>query len=151
MLRFASEEEYRRWDACRRQPTRATELRREAQGLVITLPLRLASLSNLREHWAKGAARAKDQRWAVYTNLRCTYWLVPPLPLTITLIRISPHRLDSGNLEACFKHVQDGTADWLCGAYGQGQDRQQGLTWQYAQRKGTPRQYGVEIRIEPGT
>lgn len=39
-------------------------------------------------------------------------------------------------------------ADSLAGAYGTGQDRQPGLQWQYAQRRGKPRVYAVHICFE---
>lgn len=114
--------------------------------------LRLVSESNVasHEHWRHRQQRAKDQRYTVYYGLRCTHWAVPALPLQITLTRIAPRGLDAGNLEACFKHVQDAVADWLAGAEGAGQDRQPGLTWCYAQRTGRPREYAVEVLLEGG-
>jgi hypothetical protein len=42
-------------------------------------------------------------------------------------------------------------ADWFAGAEGCGNDRQPGLTWHYAQRRGKPREYALEITIEKGT
>jgi hypothetical protein len=133
-------------------PALAPHQARRALPLIAVFPgFRLVSESNQREHWAKKHQRAKDQRYTVYYTLRCTYWVVPPLPLTITLTRLAPRELDADNLVACFKATQDAVADWLAGAEGKGQDRQPGLTWQYAWRQGTrPREYGLEICIEKG-
>lgn len=117
--------------------------------VTVTLsPFRTISEANTsqREHWAAKHKRAKGQRSTVYRWLRHLLpALPPPFPLRVTLTRIAPRLLDSGNLEPSVKHVQDGVADYLCGAYGQGEDRQPGLTWQYAQRRGQPREYGVTI------
>lgn len=119
------------------------------EGLPITvLPLRLVSEANQREHWRVRNRRRVEQRHAAYMWLR--HWMptAPPLPLTITLTRVAPRELDSDNLVACFKAVQDGATDWLCGKPFAGEDRQAGLTWQYAQRRGKPKEYAVAIAVE---
>jgi len=123
--------------------------------LTVLLPgLRTISEANAsqREHWATKHKRHKAQRtWTYYTlssalGSRCP--LTPPL--TITLTRIAPRQLDEGdNLSSALKSVRDGVADYLGGTYGTGQDRQDGLTWRYAQHKGdTPRTYGVQVCFE---
>lgn len=119
---------------------------------VILDPLRTVSESNTREHWAAKARRVKMQRSTTYRWLRS---LLPPgpswtLPLTVTLTRIAVRTLDAGNLEPSLKAIQDGCADYLAGEYLAGQDRQSGLTWQYAQRHGTAKQSAVEIVLEEG-
>jgi len=119
---------------------------------VVYLPLRLQSVANLREHHFARHTRVKGERQYVFYALKHDLAVVCPytLPLTITLTRLAPRRLDSGNLEACFKGVQDGVADYLYGKYGAGQDRQPGLTWRYAQRSDGPRVYALEVTFSPG-
>ena len=116
--------------------------------LTLTLPLKLMSEGNQREHWGAKARRTKLHRAMVFTALRAALWPAPPLPLVVTLTRIAPRSLDDDNASGSCKYVRDGVADWLGGQYGKGQDRQPGLTWRYAQRKGKPREYAVEILIE---
>lgn len=112
------------------------------------LPLRLVSESNQREHWTTRHRRRKAQRETTYYWLRHWMPIPPPLPLTITLTRVAPRMFDSDGLVSSVKACQDACADWLCGAYGKGQDRQVGLTWIYRQRRGEPHEYAVEISVE---
>lgn len=121
--------------------------------MLTSIPIRTISESNQREHWSRRHRRARAQRREIYLHLRAT-WCAPPQtpyttfgPITITLIRIAPRQLDSGNLEASFKGIQDGVADWLGGGFGLGQDRQPGLSWRYSQRCGGTREYAVEIVV----
>jgi hypothetical protein len=65
-------------------------------------------------------------------------------PQTVTLTRIAPRAFDDDNLAASFKAVRDGVADAL-GV----KDNDSRVRWVYAQRRGLPREYSVEIRIEP--
>ena len=111
------------------------------------IPIRTVSESNQREHWAQRAKRTKRQRQDVFTTLRAHHWPAPPLPIIIALTRIAPRQLDQDNLAGALKGVQDAVADWLAGGYGTGQDRQPGLRWRYAQHRGSPREYAVEISI----
>lgn len=93
------------------------------------IPLETVSTTNMREHWSKRARRAKEQRRVAYM------WtpLLPRLgfPLTITLTRISPRKLDDDNLRSALKSVRDGIADRL-----EIDDRDSRVTWEYGQRKG---------------
>lgn len=117
----------------------------------MTLPVRLVSLLNLREHWATRAKRAKDHRETarLMTRLHTLYapiaeFIVGGAPLRVTLTRIAPRELDSDdNLNASAKHVRDGIADAL-GI----DDRDPRVKWLYAQRKGKPREYACHVRIE---
>jgi hypothetical protein len=111
------------------------------------------SESNARGHWATRYRRTKEQRSMVYRWLR---HLLPDgrtlaRPLTITLTRVAPRPLDAhDNLAAALKACVDGVSDYLAGAYLAGQDRQPGLAFVYAQRKGKPKTYSVEILLEEG-
>jgi hypothetical protein len=103
------------------------------------------------EHWATKHKRAKLQRSTTFHGLRHLLPArPPPLPLKITVTRIAPSGgLDSHDgLAASVKHIIDGISDYLAGAYGAGQDQQPGLVWAYRQRRGKPREYAVEIRLE---
>ncbi len=107
------------------------------------LPLTVVSTANMREHHMARARRAKlhreTARWAL-----SRYPVAPGAgPVTITLIRIAPRKLDDDNLQSAFKASRDGVADWL-GV----DDGHPSLTWLYAQRKGLPNQYGAEVVIQ---
>jgi hypothetical protein len=104
------------------------------------LPIRLPSVANMREHWAKKARRVKEQRSTVAMVLR-TALSQPTLPAVIDLVRISPRQLDDDNLQSAFKAVRDGVADWL-GV----DDADEQVTWRYAQkRRGSDR--GIQILV----
>jgi hypothetical protein len=103
-----------------------------------------------REHWTTKHKRAKLQRSTTFHWLQHLLPHEPmPWPLKIVLTRISPRALDYDGLVASLKHVVDGVADYLMGAYGTGQDRQPDLFWRYGQRHGKPKEYGVEIILIP--
>lgn len=107
------------------------------------LPLKLTSLANERVHWAVKAKRARAQRQAAYAVCRQAlignFALEPPM--TITIERVGPRRLDSDNLAISAKHVRDGIADAL-GI----DDGNPCLTWDYKQSTGN--EYLVKITIK---
>jgi len=103
----------------------------------ITLPLRIESVANKREHWSVRASRARGDR-------RAALAVTPhPLPCVVTLIRVAPRMLDTDNLSSGFKALRDGIAARL-GV----QDNDPRVTWNYAQRKGKPKEYLTEVVIE---
>ena len=108
------------------------------EGVVNTyyLPIRTYSLTNIRVHWAAKAKRAKAQRKAAVLVSR------HELPCTVTLTRIAPRTLDDDNLRGALKSCRDGIADRL-GI----DDRDPRVTWEYAQERGKPREYGVRVEI----
>jgi len=123
--------------------------------LVVVAPIKTVSEANAHEHWRARQKRAKSQRSdalliaTVYARkagvMVCSgdeYRLAGPMLVTLT--RIAPRALDSDNLAGSAKHVRDGIADAL-GI----DDRDERVEWRYAQRRGAPKYYGVEIRIEP--
>lgn len=117
-----------------------------AEVVRVRLPLRIVSVANLREHWAKKAARTKTHRLTAWAELRASGVTVPSRdPLRITLTRIAPRKLDTDNLSSGCKAVRDGVADWLGCA-----DNHPTLTWAYAQRRGAPKEYAAEVLIERG-
>ncbi len=106
--------------------------------------LRVVSVANLREHWARKAKRTKAQRGAAAMVLRCAS-RPPALPVVVTLTRVAPRRLDDDNLRSGFKAVRDGVADWLgC------DDCDPGVEWRYEDVRGAVREYGVRITVEAG-
>jgi len=107
----------------------------------VRLPIRLVSVANLREHWAAKAKRTAAQR--KHVRLAMLSMLGPwkgGWRQCATLTRIAPRTLDYDGLVSGCKATVDGIADYL-GI----DDRHLAVT--YAQRKGEPREYGVEIAI----
>lgn len=111
-----------------------------------TLPIRTVSESNQREHWAARARRRRKQRKDVHLlvgiMLRAEGLRAP---CTVTLTRIAPRALDSDNLQGACKAIRDGVADAL--GVDDGDPR---IRWEYGQRRGGAKAYGVEIRVERG-
>jgi hypothetical protein len=109
----------------------------------VTIPIRIESVANLREHHMARARRARAHRQAVHWALRAEAILKGTTgPLTITLTRIAPRSLDLDNAIGGMKAARDGIADFL--------GRDDGdplLTWKYGQdkAKGT---YALRVRIE---
>lgn len=104
--------------------------------------LRLGTGQNAREGWRAADRRKKREKEAVWAHLRSAFGLVPPkLPLTITVTRVGPQRLDShDNLPASCKYVCDEIARWI-GV----DDRDPRYTWRYAQQRGP---WGVAIEVK---
>lgn len=108
----------------------------------VTIPIRLVSVANTREHWAKKARRAAAHRGAVRMVLATQGKWCGELPVSVTLTRIAPRPLDGDNNQAAIKSCRDGVADWL-GLH----DNDPRITWQYAQERGAVKQYAVRIDI----
>jgi len=114
-----------------------------AQILCVPVLVRLTSESNgSHGHWSVRAARVKSQRYTVAWSLRPH--APPSLPVTVTLTRIAPRKLDAhDNLPRSFKAVADQVSEWL-GV----KDNNPGIKWQYSQRSGGPGVYACEIVFE---
>lgn len=106
-----------------------------------TMPLRVVSEANAREHWATKARRVKRQRafialvWAAQGHPRNRK------PVSVTLTRLAPRTLDSDNLAGAFKAVRDEVA-LLCGF----DDADPACTWLYGQERA--KEYGVRCEIK---
>ena len=114
-----------------------------ARTVSATLPIRLVSEQNQREHWSVKAKRTKAQKQAVGFLLRpCLAGDVGrgSQPLLVTITRIAPRRLDDDNATGSAKHVRDAVAE-LLGV----DDGSDAVTWRVEQEKGP---YGCRIRIE---
>lgn len=125
--------------------------------MIFTVPIRTVSALNMREHWAKKAKRVKQERNVTAIAAYAQDWSRdggPPIgeyslkaeageSLSVTLTRIAPRQLDDDNLRGALKGVRDEVAAML-GV----DDRDPVVRWQYAQRKGKPKEWAVEVRIE---
>lgn len=109
----------------------------------VVVPVRLVSESNQREHWAAKHRRMVNQQFATYICLCGAIANVADRsvrkPLTVTLTRIGPRRMDGDNNVGSFKHVQDSVA----GFFGVDDGDRKAVRWRYAQKIGKP----AEVRI----
>jgi len=101
----------------------------------VSLPLRLVSEANSRDHWAVKAKRAREQRSVVRMRLGAMFGEVAGklagVPWLITITRVSPGTLDAhDNLPRSCKAVVDG----LCDALGV-KDNDPRVSFRYAQEK----------------
>lgn len=111
--------------------------------MTVTIPVRLVSEANMREHWATKHRRKKQQQAAV--KLVFLTYKVPQAPVVVALTRIGARKLDPDNLAGSMKHVQDAVADIL----GVDDGDEASVRWVYQQRIGKRGEYAVEIDIEP--
>lgn len=115
--------------------------------MMITVPIKTVSEANRsrHEHWGTTSKRVKSQRHAVALLARgIDPALVALGPQLVTLARIAPRDLDDDNLARCLKAVRDEVAARL-GV----DDRDPRVSWHYEQRRGRPKEYAVEIRVDP--
>ena len=109
--------------------------------MTITIPYRLASAANLREHWRTRHRRTKEQRQLVTMFLgKPTH---PAFPLTVRLTRIAPRALDGDNLQSAFKAVRDAVAAWIGVP-----DNHAGIVWEYGQAAKGVGEYAILIEVE---
>jgi hypothetical protein len=114
--------------------------------IIVSLPLRLESVANLREHWSKRAKRAKEHRAVVGMAVRIRANQPWPERVDVLLVRIAPRPLDDDNLRGAFKACRDSVADVL-GV----DDADPRVTWRYDQEKppkGAPKAERYGLRIE---
>lgn len=102
------------------------------------LPIYAVSEANVREHWAKKAARVKSHR--AMARLLCPVGV--PLPVTVTLTRYGSRELDDDNLRPALKAVRDGIAD----CYGIA-DNDKRIRFEYAQAKCKRGQESIHVKI----
>ena len=117
-----------------------------------TLPIATVSESNARDHWSKRAARARAQRNHIWVQWR-NEWdeknrgpIV--LPCIIRLVRISSRFLDDDNLRGALKACRDGICDCINPGRAPGRsDNIEGMSFEYHQEKGKPKEKAVRIQI----
>lgn len=108
--------------------------------LIATLPVLVVSEANKREHWATVANRKKNQAMIMDAYLRGV--TLPPLPVTVRMVRLAGRLMDSDNLSGSFKKCRD----FLAAMYGVDDGPGGPIEWETDQRI-EPRD-GIEIRIE---
>ncbi len=105
--------------------------------MTVTIPIPLPSAGNLHEHWRNRQRRIKAQRAAVMLAMprpklqRERNWLELAGKLVVTMVRISPRKLDSDNLAFAFKGCRDQVAEQL-GI----NDNDPCIAWHYEQETG---------------
>lgn len=128
--------------------------------IVWELPLKTVSEANSNEHWAKKAIRHTNQKTVIKMLFKTLETPILP-PCAVTMVRLSPRRLDSDeNLPMAFKWIKDqiaaclfpeqvkyykdkkGRIRQLCGR----EDDNCLVKWEFGQEK-SPVQ-GVRIEIE---
>lgn len=106
------------------------------------VPTKLVSEANMREHWAIKNKRKKSQQRAVELVWLAQRIRVAP-PVVVHLTRVGVRKLDSDNLAGSCKGVRDQIAKLI--GVDDGDERK--VRWEYSQRKGLPKEYGLEVRI----
>lgn len=137
--------------------------------IVVLVPIRLYSESNMSGHWSKRAKRTAAVRDAVGLCLRAALRGWSPLATTnelpistklvvglrVTMVRLAPRLLDDDNLAAACKAVRDQVAleiglpvtGWsLNHKRLVADDRDPRVTWVCKQERA--KEYGVRIEIE---
>ncbi|GHC72757.1 hypothetical protein GCM10007320_08850 [Pseudorhodoferax aquiterrae] len=108
----------------------------------VSIPLRTGAGLNGREHWRTRAKRVKGERtttaWAMRPHA------APAGAVTVLLRRVSPgtRPMDDDNLPGSLKAVRDQVAAWL----GR-DDADPSIVWKYAQRRGAPKEWAVELEV----
>jgi len=117
--------------------------------LSATFPFKLIS-PNVQEHWTAKHKRNRKHAMLLkfwWNNLKDGDKMSPPC--TVTIIRIAPRAWDDDNLVTAAKNFRDAIGDLLRPgmAPGQADGKGSGITWEYKQEKGEPKQYAVRIEI----
>lgn len=111
--------------------------------MTFTIPIKIVSVANLREHWAAKAKRTKAHRLEAFAEAVLARLRHVPVPCTIKLIRIAPRQLDGhDNLRSAFKAVVDGLCDAMLI-----KDNDPRVTWEYAQERGCVKEYGARVEV----
>lgn len=110
--------------------------------VTINLPFKLGRGLNDRKHWSVRSKQVKAERLATKMLVKHRYDK-PPLPVVVTLTRLSAGTLDDDNLQGAMKAVRDGVAD----AYGVA-DNDPGLAFRYAQARCPRGEFGAQVTIE---
>ena len=76
----------------------------------VSIPIKVVSEANIREHWAKSHKRRKAQKQIVRAVLS-SHKIPIDLPVKITMIRKAKKNLDSDNLQTAFKYIRDAISE----------------------------------------
>lgn len=110
----------------------------------VQIQIKIVSVANLREHWAKRAARAKLHRHSAAMTLKVEAGK-PEIAkhYRVTITRRGGRTLDSDNLSSGAKACRDGVSDWL------GIDDGSALIeWRYAQASAPRGRFWVDVKVE---
>ncbi len=105
----------------------------------ITIPIRLVSEANVKEHWGAKYRRSKEQKRIMGLFINKPFLKKLGVVKKVKLTRICKRCYDSDNLARSFKSVRDFIADVL-GT----NDAWGGIEWKYDQRKGD---HGIEVQF----
>ena len=112
------------------------------------VPIRIPSETNLREHWSRKHKRRKLQKAGISLIWRTSDLSHIKPPVTIRLTRIAPRSLDWDNLLAALKGPRDIIASLILPNLAPGQaDDGHGIIFEYDQKKGAPKEYGLLIEV----
>jgi hypothetical protein len=103
------------------------------------------TINGRRARWSAGKRERETSRvltLALLAKPGGGRWIPKP-PITVTLVRIAPRKLDDDNNEGGFKHIRDGISDTL--GIDDGPDS--GIEWKYGQERGEPKEYAMRITI----
>ena len=128
--------------------------------MMVHIPIKTVSEANRRDRpmripggqwipgWDVKRRRTKEHRYVSALCIANAHIHLEPAPFTVTMTRITPssRMLDDDNLRSALKAARDGIAD----AFGI-DDGDPRVTWEYAQRKGKPREYAVEVEFKCAT
>jgi hypothetical protein len=132
----------------RRQPEHKRVRADVVQGcgwIRIVAPVETTHETNRKDHRFVKARRVKGQRKDLATMFLVAGPCPVPGPWVVKIVRIAPRRLELGdNLPTASKAIRDPTAAWL----GCDDTERDPVTWEYDQRRGGVREYGVEITVE---
>lgn len=110
-------------------------------GLIISIPMRIESRKNRREHFAIRRRREKPQEIAVWANLMSALGGKPSVvPCVVTLCRIGKKLLDTDNVQFSTSHIRDIVAK----TFGVDDGPTGPIEWRYDQRLGS---WAVEIGL----
>ena len=116
------------------------------------IPMETVSESNISEFWGKRATRRRAQKNAIWVKWKGTSYdskgVRIKMPCVIKISRISPRSLDDDNLRGALKAVRDGIADCINPGRAPGRaDNIPGMSFEYSQEKGKPKEKAVRIQI----
>lgn len=113
-----------------------------------TMPIKTISEANTREHWAKANKRHSEQKFTVWSYMKADSPDVRT-PCIIKLTRIAPRSLDRHeNLPMSMKYILDQICDYIHPGKAAGRaDDDPNIHVEYAQEKGSPKEYAVRIEI----
>jgi hypothetical protein len=116
--------------------------------LIVKIPIKTVSESNLHEHWTKKHKRKKSQKNAIQLYLAPVVQS-EMLPCIITLTRIAPRSLDRhDNLPMAFKTITDSICGLLIKNKAIGQaDSDNRIQVKYEQIRGLPKEYAILVEI----